>query len=118
MIKKITKRDGREVDFDPKKIASAINKAFAATTGAKEESVCMALAEEVQQIFELAGNETPSVEQIQDMVEKVLIDHGYVKTAKSYILYRAERSRIRDMNNRLMKTYDDITFGVMSRIKS
>ncbi|HIW48545.1 MAG TPA: anaerobic ribonucleoside triphosphate reductase [Firmicutes bacterium] len=110
MIKKITKRDGREVDFDPKKIASAINKAFAATTGAKEESVCMALAEEVQQIFELAGNETPSVEQIQDMVEKVLIDHGYVKTAKSYILYRAERSRIRDMNNRLMKTYDDITF--------
>ena len=98
------------MDFDPKKIASAINKAFAATTGAKEESVCMALAEEVQQIFELAGNETPSVEQIQDMVEKVLIDHGYVKTAKSYILYRAERSRIRDMNNRLMKTYDDITF--------
>ena len=110
MITTITKRDGRQVEFDPTKIASAINKAFAATTGAKEESVCLNLAEEVQQNFELAGNQSPSVEQIQDMVEKVLIDHGYVRTAKSYILYRAERSRIRDMNNRLMKTYDDITF--------
>ena len=68
------------------------------------------LAEEVQQTFELAGNTSPNVEQVQDIVEKVLIDHGYVKTAKSYILYRAERSRIRDMNNRLMKTYEDITF--------
>ncbi len=110
MITTITKRDGRQVAFDAAKIASAINKAFAATTGAKEESVCLNLAEEVQQNFELAGNQSPSVEQIQDMVEKVLIDHGYVRTAKSYILYRAERSRIRDMNNRLMKTYDDITF--------
>ena len=110
MMVSIKKRDGREDKFDISKIAAAINKAFAATTGAKPESVCMALAEEVQQTFELAGNTSPNVEQVQDIVEKVLIDHGYVKTAKSYILYRAERSRIRDMNNRLMKTYEDITF--------
>ena len=89
MITTITKRDGRQVEFDPTKIASAINKAFAATTGAKEESVCLNLAEEVQQNFELAGNQSPSVEQIQDMVEKVLIDHGYVRTAISCILYGA-----------------------------
>ncbi|HCT63827.1 MAG TPA: anaerobic ribonucleoside triphosphate reductase [Lachnospiraceae bacterium] len=110
MIMNIKKRDGRTAQFDLNKIATAINKSFEATTGRKEYSVCMALAEEVQQTFELAGNANPTVEQIQDIVEKVLIDHGYVRTAKSYILYRAERSRIRDMNNRLMKTYDDITF--------
>ncbi len=110
MMTGIKKRDGREVDFDPSKIATAINKAFTATTGSKPENVCMALAEEVEQIFDMAGNTSPSVEQVQDIVEKVLIDHGYVRTAKSYILYRAERSRIRDMNNRLMKTFEDITF--------
>ena len=110
MIITIKKRDGRTAPFDLNKIATAINKSFEATTGRKEASVCLALAEEVQQTFELAGNANPTVEQIQDIVEKVLIDHGYVRTAKSYILYRAERSRIRDMNNRLMKTYDDITF--------
>lgn len=110
MIITIKKRDGRTAPFDLNKIATAINKSFEATTGHKEASVCLALAEEVQQTFELAGNANPTVEQIQDIVEKVLIDHGYVRTAKSYILYRAERSRIRDMNNRLMKTYDDITF--------
>lgn len=110
MIMNIKKRDGRTAPFDLNKIAIAINKSFEATTGRKEQSVCMALAEEVLQTFELAGNANPTVEQIQDIVEKVLIDHGYVRTAKSYILYRAERSRIRDMNNRLMKTYDDITF--------
>ena len=110
MIITIKKRDGRTAPFDLNKIATAINKSFEATTGRKEQSVCVALAEEVLQTFELAGNANPTVEQIQDIVEKVLIDHGFVRTAKSYILYRAERSRIRDMNNRLMKTYDDITF--------
>lgn len=110
MLMTITKRDGRTANFDITKIANAINKAFAATTGKKEHDVCINLAEEVLQTFEIAGNYSPTVEQIQDMVEKVLIDHGYVRTAKSYILYRAERSRIREMNNRLMKTYDDITF--------
>lgn len=111
MIVRIKKRDGRIDTFDHKKIANAINKAFIATTGAKEESVCLALAEEVEQTFDLAGNEMPTVEQVQDIVEKVLIDHGYVRTAKSYILYRAERSRVREMETRLMKTYDDITFS-------
>jgi ribonucleoside-triphosphate reductase len=50
------------------------------------------------------------VEQVQDVVERVLIEKGFVLTAKAYILYRAERSRVREMNTRLMKTYEDITF--------
>ena len=111
MITTITKRDGRTAYFDINKIASAINKAFAATTGAKDNATCLALASEVANILETNGIESPTVEQIQDNVESVLISHGYVRTAKSYILYRAERTRVRDMNTRLMKTFEDITYS-------
>ncbi len=52
----------------------------------------------------------PHVEEIQDLVERVLIDEGFIGTAKSYILYRAQRSRVRDMRNRLMEIYGDLTF--------
>ena len=110
MITTITKRDGRQVFFDINKIASAIDKAFQATVGAKDYSVCLNLAHEVSNRFEEKGIESPSVEQIQDSVERVLIDHGYVRTAKAYILYRAERTRVRNMNDRLMKTFEDITY--------
>ncbi len=50
------------------------------------------------------------MEQVQDAVERVLIEKGFVRSAKAYILYRAERSRVREMNTRLMKTFEDITF--------
>lgn len=110
MITTITKRDGRQVFFDINKIASAMEKAFAATVGAKEYSVCLRLAQEVSDTFEEKGIAAPTVEQIQDSVERVLIDHGYVRTAKAYILYRAERTRVRNMNDRLMKTFEDITY--------
>ena len=110
MITTITKRDGRQVFFDINKIASAIDKAFQATVGAKDYSICLSLAHEVSNRFEEKGIESPSVEQIQDSVERVLIDHGYVRTAKAYILYRAERTRVRNMNDRLMKTFEDITY--------
>ena len=110
MITTITKRDGRQVFFDINKIASAIDKAFQATVGAKDYSVCLSLAHEVSHRFEEAGITSPTVEQIQDSVERILIDHGYVRTAKAYILYRAERTRVRNMNDRLMKTFEDITY--------
>ena len=110
MITTITKRDGRQVFFDINKIASAIDKAFQATVGAKDYSVCLSLAHEVSSRFEEKGITSPTVEQIQDSVERILIDHGYVRTAKAYILYRAERTRVRNMNDRLMKTFEDITY--------
>ena len=50
------------------------------------------------------------MEQVQDTVEKVLIENGHARTAKEFILYRAERTRIREMNTRLMKTMEDLTF--------
>ncbi len=110
MITTITKRDGRQVFFDINKIASAIDKSFQATVGAKDYSICLSLAHQVSNKFEEKGISSPTVEQIQDGVERVLIEHGYVRTAKAYILYRAERTRVRNMNDRLMKTFEDITY--------
>lgn len=110
MITTITKRDGRTVHFDINKIASAIEKAFAATIGKKDYAICLTLAQEVSDIFEEKQIDSPTVEQIQDTVERVLINHGHVRTAKAYILYRAERTRVRNMNDRLMKTFEDITY--------
>ncbi len=110
MMTTITKRDGRTVFFDLNKIANAIERAFQATDGEKNHEHCMKMAQEVCAYFETQNIVSPNVEQIQDAVEKILIDYGYAKTAKAYILYRAERTRIRNMNDRLMKTFEDITY--------
>jgi len=110
MIDTIIKRDGRKVPFDPRKITEAIMKAFQASNSAKTYKAAEALTQQV--LVELEKNEAidiPSVEEVQDTVERVLIENGFVRTAKTYILYRAERSRIREMNTRLMRIYDDIT---------
>ena len=111
MITTIRKRDGRTAYFDINKIASAISKAFAATKIEKDYGECLTLADEVEHQLEDDGLESPTVEQIQDKVESTLIAHGFVSTAKNYILYRAERTRVRDMNTRLMKTFEDITYS-------
>ncbi|MBR5379185.1 MAG: anaerobic ribonucleoside triphosphate reductase [Clostridia bacterium] len=111
MIEMIIKRDGRKVPFNEEKISSAINKAFQASGSAKSLSVAQELAHQV--VARINADEsigTPTVEEIQDIVERVLLDNGFVNTAKSYIVYRAERSRVRQMNTRLMRIYDDITF--------
>ena len=110
MIDIIIKRDGRMVSFDPQKITDAIMKAFRASNSAKTIKTAEQLTRQV--LDELEKNESigePSVEEVQDTVERVLIENGFVRTAKSYILYRAERSRIREMNTRLMRIYEDIT---------
>ena len=110
-LTKIRKRDGRTVEFHLDKIADAINKAFQATYKPGQEETARRLAGEVLAILEEENVECPDVEHVQDLVEKVLMDSGYVQTAKAYILYRSERSRAREMNTRLMKIYEDITFS-------
>lgn len=110
MITKIKKRDGREVPFNIEKIANAIFKAVSAT-GGNDYGAAVSLAEKVVECVEneLRGK-VPTVEEIQDAVEKVLIEAGLARTAKAFILYRAERTRVREMNTRLMKIYEDLTF--------
>ncbi len=110
-ITSIKKRDGRTVPFDVSKIAEAIRKAFDATYRPDSAGIAAELAQKVQSILEVEGADTPDVEHIQDIVEKVLMDHGYITTAKAYILYRDQRSRRRQMNTRLMQTYEEITFA-------
>ncbi len=112
MITKIQKRDGRQMPFNVEKIADAIYKA-AAAVGGKDYNSAIALAEEVCRILDqkvAESGRTPTVEEVQDTVEKVLVENGHAKTAKAYILYRANRTRIREMNTTLMKTYEDLTF--------
>lgn len=111
MITTIVKRDGREVPFNLEKISNAINKSLYAT-GTSDEKLALDLAVKVvaEADHENSGkNISPTVEEIQDIVEKVLIDADLSKAAKAYILYRAERTRAREMNTRLMKTYEEIT---------
>ncbi|MGN0710606.1 MAG: anaerobic ribonucleoside triphosphate reductase [Anaerovoracaceae bacterium] len=110
MIRKIKKRDGRTVDFNREKIAEAIYKA-AQVLGGNDFNMARDLAENVEEYLVKEKNlTTPTVEQVQDAVEKILIENGHARTAKEYILYRAERTRIREMNTRLMKIYEDLTF--------
>ena len=110
MLTTIIKRDGREVPFDAEKITGAIMRAFLATEGVDSRKAAEAVTGQVVRELEADPDlQTPTVENIQDAVERVLIESGYVQTAKAYILYRAERSRIREMNTRLMRIYADIT---------
>lgn len=109
-IQKIIKRDGREVYFNIDKIADAIFKA-AQVLGGNDRDMAKYLARQVElYLLEICHNKVPTVEQIQDAVEKILIENGHARTAKEYILYRAERTRVREMNTRLMKIYEDLTF--------
>ena len=110
-ITSIKKRDGRTAPFDLIKIAEAIKKAFNATYRPDNGDTAMALAGEVQSILELEGADIPEVEHIQDIVEKVLMDNGYITTAKAYILYRDQRSRRRQMNTQLMQIINEITYA-------
>ena len=110
MIREIIKRDGRRTAFELDKIANAIFKAAQANGGSDYE-MATALARQVAANLEAGSDEVvPTVEQIQDMVEKVLVKSGHARTAKKFILYRDERTRVREMNTRLMKVYEDLTF--------
>lgn len=110
MITKIRKRDGREALFAIDKITNAIMKASAATKESGPEQAIL-LAEQVMRQLEARGDSSiPYVEEVQDTVEEVLMNAGLVHTAKAYILYRAERSRIREMDTRLMKVFEEITY--------
>ena len=109
MIQKIVKRDGREAEFNVEKITNAIYKAAHAIGGNDYESA-EKLAAKVMEYLEAEDNDTPTVEHVQDTVEKILIENGHARTAKEFILYRAERTRVREMNTKLMKIYEDLTF--------
>ena len=109
MAKKIRKRNGAIVDFDAGKIRNAILKANRAVKGEPMAAkVLDRLTREVAGRF--AGEEVPTVEQVQDVVEQRLIAADFAKTAKAYILYRAEHAKIRQAEGDLMNIYRQLTF--------
>ena len=108
-VAEIRKRNGVTVPFNPEKIKTAIQNAnntiedetmTSATVEYLTEKVCLSMGE----------GSTPTVEQVQDMVEEQLISMGFAKTAKAYILYRAEHAKIRQAENDLMDIYKELTF--------
>ncbi len=102
VIEEIRKRDGRIVRFDQSKIAEAIWLAVQAV-GGEDRSRVDNLTDQVVRLlkrkYEPSG--LPSVEHVQDLVEKTLIEHGHAKTAKAYILYREQHKNIREVTKLL-----------------
>lgn len=109
MIKNIKKRNGDIVGFDASKITDAIRKAnMESTDEAMTLKVLTSLTKKVIGTFD--QTEIPTVEQIQDVVEKTLIASKCASTAKAYILYRAEHAKIRQSEGDLMNIYNELTF--------
>lgn len=109
MFKRIVKRDGKIAKFDPEKITDAIAKAGLKTEEFKYDRA-KALTEKVlKRADEEITVRTPNVEQIQDLVEDVLMESSFKKTAKEYIQYRQERSRRREAKSDLMQIYRTIS---------
>ncbi|MDR1016573.1 MAG: anaerobic ribonucleoside triphosphate reductase [Coriobacteriales bacterium] len=106
----IKKRDGELQEFNTAKIAAAIEKAFVAENADRANNDYADLADQVvAKIADGAIEGTPTVEAVQDLVETVLVENGFVQIARAYIKYRAARSRAREMNTALMHKIDEIT---------
>lgn len=113
MIRKIRKRDGKVIDFNPIKITNAIWKA-AQAVGGKDYRTAAGLTDKVMDYLEgnLKRGDIPTVEQVQDTVEKVLIKEDHSKTAKAYILYRKQHEDIRQVGGLLQDI--DVVDGYLS----
>ncbi len=109
MFKRIVKRDGKIVKFDPEKITEAIAKAGLATEEFKYERAKTLSDKVLKRAEETITVRTPNVEQIQDIVEEVLMESSFKKTAREYIRYRQERSRRREAKSDLMMIYRTIS---------
>lgn len=109
-IKSVEKRDGSIVEFNREKITKAIESAIKQVEDGDITEANKLTDIVVSRLAEMEYK-IPNVEDIQDIVEKVLIEEGHAETAKKYILFRADRDRIRNMNNSLMRTFEELTFG-------
>ena len=115
MFKRIVKRDGKIVKFDQEKIADAIAKAGLATGEFKYDRAKTLSDKVVKRAEEKITARTPNVEQIQDIVEEVLMESSFKRTAREYIQYRQERSRRREAKSDLMMIYRTISHADASK---
>lgn len=111
----VIKRDGRLEKFSPKKIEEAVKKAFVSVDG-EENGQCAAVAKEIAVAVTAEMKKSKSVEEIQDIVEAKLMESDRKDVAKAYILYRNERTKVRERNGRLVqKVLDRATSSVDNR---
>ena len=98
-VGQIRKRDGRIVAFNEDKITQAVFKACQ-SVGDNDFEKARKISQQVVSILEITcrGLRVPDVEEVQDLVEKILIENGYAEIAKSYILYREQHARLRRMH--------------------
>ncbi len=107
-ITKIRKRDGRIVEFAPEKIVNAIFKAARSVAIKEGKTTDKKTAEELTKKiitileYRFSEKEIPTVEEVQDILEKVLIKSGHAKTAKAYILYRQQHAKLRETKDMLV----------------
>lgn len=106
-VRRVRKRNGSIVDYDNSKIAEAIYKA-AQSVGGSNKAESFRIAKIVEEELTLSDSNTHDVEEVQDTVERVLIKQGHAKTAKSYILHRARRAEVRDMESNKLDAKDPI----------
>ncbi|MFO7831859.1 MAG: ribonucleoside triphosphate reductase, partial [Desulfuromonadaceae bacterium] len=109
MLQHIRKRDGRLVEFEVAKISAAIKNAVRAVGGhdmAKAETIASQVVGTLSVIFK--GNQVPTVENVQDLVEKELIEAGHARTAKAYILYRQQREQLRATKSFMQESIEAI----------
>ncbi len=110
-VEKIKKRDDSIVDFEPKKIVFAIEKAFIASQEGGANEAKRLAQEVVDKLNHQFVDAVPSVEDVQDLVEETLIQRGFPHTAKAYILYRQKRAEIRQVKN-LLGVKDELKLTV------
>ncbi len=113
-VTRIRKRSGDEVDFDTAKISAVIFKAAMASGGTNRELADQLAGQVVARASEKFANAAPTVEDIQDLVEEILIKNGHDKTAKSFILYRAKRAELREQAAKSSREDDKETAALMN----
>ncbi len=109
-LKNIRKRNNKIVSFDKEKIVQAIFNAAKSVGGSNLEAA-KKLADKVEFVLRIkfdSGTDIPSVEQMQDIIEKVLVEEGHAKTAKAYILYREQHAKIREMKDTFIDVEETI----------
>lgn len=110
LFREIKKRSGKVVKFNPQKITDAIYKAnLEAIDETFHKDELEKITKEI--INSLPKNKVPTVEGIQDVVEKILIKRNHASTAKAYIIYRSDRGKIRRSKLDLMEIYKELTFS-------
>ena len=114
-VLKIRKRDGRIVDFEPHKIENAIKKAMSELSALDEDNANKITENVVNEINKRFYGKTPDIEDVQDIVERKLMEQGLPEVAKAYILYRKKRSEIREAK-RFLGVEDELklTFNAIS----